>query len=271
MFYTSFCSLAKYHIFSVFICAPFPYRELTFISLRFISLKATKKHYTLYSKIEKPALHMYESESLRAAAVSRALARFSLFPHTASKWVRVVLRQGLLHTVSLIPDESGKSLTGFLILLKLDGWYPRGRGPPSQSTWKRKKSWWHSTSDSQILPTAPESSCNESSWQYLGSVIFIIIIGSIMAQVTKARPTVAAWVTQLQRLEHFISITGNWAVVWPRSRITNIIPSQGLVQITFCNLRQIHFTFSHHQQGRIDFNTVNPSLSTGKDFLIHSL
>ena len=37
------------------------------------------------------------------------------------------------------------------------------------------------------------------------------------------------------------------------------------------------FTFAiqraicHHQQGRIDFNTVNPSLSTGKDFLIHSL
>ena len=30
-------------------------------------------------------------------------------------------------------------------------------------------------------------------------------------------------------------------------------------------------TFSHHYQGRIDFNTVNPSLSTGKDFLIHSL
>ena len=30
-------------------------------------------------------------------------------------------------------------------------------------------------------------------------------------------------------------------------------------------------TFFHHQQGRIDINTVNPSLSTGKDFLIHSL
>ena len=30
-------------------------------------------------------------------------------------------------------------------------------------------------------------------------------------------------------------------------------------------------SFSHHQQGRIDFNTVNPSLSTGKDFLIHSV
>ena len=29
--------------------------------------------------------------------------------------------------------------------------------------------------------------------------------------------------------------------------------------------------FFHHQQGRIDFNTGNPSLSTGKDFLIHSL
>jgi hypothetical protein len=30
-------------------------------------------------------------------------------------------------------------------------------------------------------------------------------------------------------------------------------------------------TFSHHQQGRIDFNTVNPSLPMGKDLLIHSL
>ena len=28
------------------------------------------------------------------------------------------------------------------------------------------------------------------------------------------------------------------------------------------------YPFSHHQQGRIDFNTVNPSLPTGKDFLI---
>ena len=30
-------------------------------------------------------------------------------------------------------------------------------------------------------------------------------------------------------------------------------------------------SFSHHQQGRIDFNTVNSSLSAGKDLLIHSL
>ena len=28
-------------------------------------------------------------------------------------------------------------------------------------------------------------------------------------------------------------------------------------------------SFSHPQQGRIDFNTVNPSLSRGMDFLIH--
>ena len=28
-------------------------------------------------------------------------------------------------------------------------------------------------------------------------------------------------------------------------------------------------SFSRPQQGRIDFNTVNPSLSTGMDFLIH--
>ena len=34
---------------------------------------------------------------------------------------------------------------------------------------------------------------------------------------------------------------------------------------------QLYNPFSHHQQGRIDFNTVNPSLSTGKDFMIHSL
>ena len=32
-----------------------------------------------------------------------------------------------------------------------------------------------------------------------------------------------------------------------------------------------YWPFSHRQQGRIDFNTINPSLSTGKDFLIHSL
>ena len=29
------------------------------------------------------------------------------------------------------------------------------------------------------------------------------------------------------------------------------------------------WTFSHPQQGRIDFNTFNPSLSRGMDFLIH--
>ena len=28
-------------------------------------------------------------------------------------------------------------------------------------------------------------------------------------------------------------------------------------------------SFSHHRQGRIDFNTVNPSLPGGMDFLIH--
>ena len=36
-----------------------------------------------------------------------------------------------------------------------------------------------------------------------------------------------------------------------------------------CNNTILHPTFSHPQQGRIDFNTVNPSLSTGMDFLIH--
>ena len=30
-------------------------------------------------------------------------------------------------------------------------------------------------------------------------------------------------------------------------------------------------TFSHPRQGKIDFNTVNPSLSTGMDFLIHPM
>ena len=31
------------------------------------------------------------------------------------------------------------------------------------------------------------------------------------------------------------------------------------------------FPFYHHLQGRIGFNTVNPSLSTGKDYPVHSL
>ena len=34
--------------------------------------------------------------------------------------------------------------------------------------------------------------------------------------------------------------------------------------------RFLYLSFSHHWQGRIDFNTINPSLSTGLDFLIHS-
>ena len=32
-----------------------------------------------------------------------------------------------------------------------------------------------------------------------------------------------------------------------------------------------HFPFYHHLQGRIGFNTVNTSLSTGKDYPVHSL
>ena len=32
---------------------------------------------------------------------------------------------------------------------------------------------------------------------------------------------------------------------------------------------RVQQAFSHTQQGRIDFNTVNPSLSTGMDFLIY--
>ena len=34
---------------------------------------------------------------------------------------------------------------------------------------------------------------------------------------------------------------------------------------------QIEISFYAHLRGRIGFKTVNPSLSTGKDFLIHSL
>ena len=51
------------------------------------------------------------------------------------------------------------------------------------------------------------------------------------------------------------------------------------IYFVLCRLRQalftmsclVHLSFPHHQQGRIDFNTVNPSLSAGKDLLIHSL
>ena len=44
--------------------------------------------------------------------------------------------------------------------------------------------------------------------------------------------------------------------------------------IDWCNAcppPPLHSTFSHHRQGRVDFNTVNPSLSTGKDFLIQPM
>ena len=52
------------------------------------------------------------------------------------------------------------------------------------------------------------------------------------------------------------------------------VDAEGLVcppeEESLLNLNQRrHFTFSHPQQGRIDFNTVNPSLPTGMDFLIH--
>ena len=40
---------------------------------------------------------------------------------------------------------------------------------------------------------------------------------------------------------------------------------------TSLGIHSPHHTICHHQQGRIAFNTVNPSLSTGKDFLIHFL
>ena len=66
-----------------------------------------------------------------------------------------------------------------------------------------------------------------------------------------------------------------WKTVWevlldfpPRSDLQFIIILRFVLPQKYTLL---HYTFSHHQQGRIDFNTVNPSLSTGKDFLIHSL
>ena len=34
---------------------------------------------------------------------------------------------------------------------------------------------------------------------------------------------------------------------------------------------RVDLSFPHHQQGRIEFNTINPSLSAGKELLIHSL
>ena len=41
--------------------------------------------------------------------------------------------------------------------------------------------------------------------------------------------------------------------------------------IEWHDLQRSYYPICHHQKGRIDFNTVNPSLSTRKDFLIHSL
>ena len=47
--------------------------------------------------------------------------------------------------------------------------------------------------------------------------------------------------------------------------------SENLQRIIITLVNNEHCSISHHQQGRIDFNTVNPTLPTGKDFLIHSL
>ena len=48
-----------------------------------------------------------------------------------------------------------------------------------------------------------------------------------------------------------------------------IYRGQSLREIT--RAERMDFPFSHNQQGRIDFNTVNPSLPTRKDFPIHAL
>ena len=52
----------------------------------------------------------------------------------------------------------------------------------------------------------------------------------------------------------------------PFSRLDAIMQRPGC----FHSITNFHKkAFSHPQQGRIDFNTVNPSLPTGMDFLIH--
>ena len=52
----------------------------------------------------------------------------------------------------------------------------------------------------------------------------------------------------------------------------SIFDLKHLGSMRYCDvkmLRCLERTFSHPEQGRIDFNTVNPSLPTGMDFLIH--
>ena len=59
---------------------------------------------------------------------------------------------------------------------------------------------------------------------------------------------------------------------WDRGvSVSNFAASPALTDSRPNNIEGLDFPICHHQQGRIDFNTVNPSLSRGKDFLIHSL
>ena len=55
-----------------------------------------------------------------------------------------------------------------------------------------------------------------------------------------------------------------------------LFPSDGSVSSFLGNLLKIvtrarYNPSSHHQQGRVNINIVNSTMSTGKDFLIHTL
>ena len=97
------------------------------------------------------------------------------------------------------------------------------------------------------------------------SIVFLIMFGcsprDLMQAFVRRRVSVSSEHVPLMiifsRTKRQLWSSLEWSLEW----------SISIVQLLSSSL-QPH-KFSHPQQGRIDFNTVNPSLPTGMDFLIH--
>ena len=74
-----------------------------------------------------------------------------------------------------------------------------------------------------------------------------------------------------QVLEYRPGLWPEWVEIGnlENGRFNHDVVSVGTIQLECSSGASYDRSISHPQQGRIDFNTVNPSLPTGMDFLIH--
>ena len=61
--------------------------------------------------------------------------------------------------------------------------------------------------------------------------------------------------------------------LWPLRNLIRVMRKHGhwTMPVTNTFKEHLQMTFYYHLVERIEFNTVNPSLSTGKDYTVHSL